>query len=220
MAGRTFFTALVLTGLATLPATAWDGATVLAASGDVQHDIWVAPSPTPGYCYWTSAAGVTAFHATEADGYGNMDCPHPWSAHADADSLAFAGSFPAISSYVTGGDYRVELSCTVDFTYEARLAARRDVAGNLSGDEHTATVIRPDGGVIPLLTAGAGPDTARVTVPPGVYEIRLRVYAYESAIPIGHLAGYDGRIAVTWEDAGTVPAAAVTWGAVKSRFAR
>jgi hypothetical protein len=221
MAGRTCCFVLVLMGLATPHAAACDGAEVLAAHGDVAHHIWAAPSPTPGYCYWTSAAGVTAFHATEADGYGNMDCPHPWLAHADADSLAFAGSFPAINSpYVTGGDYRVDLSRTLDLARATRLTARREVTGDLATDEHTATVIWPDGTVMPLLAAAAGPDTAQVVVPAGIYEIQLHVFAYEHPVPLGDLVGYAGRVVVTWVDAGTIPAAVTTWGGAKARFVR
>ena len=221
MTRRTFLPALVLLFLTSPPAVAWDGAEVLGAIEDVEHDIWGAPSPTPGFCYWTNTSDVSAFHATEADGYGNMDCPHPWLAHADADSLALAGSFPAIEAlYVTGGDYRVDLGCTLDLARRARLAARREVTGDLSADEHTVTVIGTDGTVMPLLATSAGPDTAAVVVPPGVYEIHLHVYAYQHAVPVGRLSGYTGRVAVAWNDDETVPAEATSWGAAQSRFAR
>ncbi len=160
MTRQTAIFALALVGMAALPALAWDGATILQAQGELTHDIWLAATPTPGFCYWNSDAGAAGFHATEADGYGNMDCPHPWLMHCDADSLAFSGSYPEIdSANVTGADYGATLACTVEFAVQTRLTALREVAGLLSSDVHTATLTWPDGTVLPLLTEA--PDRTR-----------------------------------------------------------
>lgn len=221
MTRRTLVLALALLTLASTPAPAWDGATIQQAQGDLTHDIWVAATPTPGFCYWNSTDGATGFHATEADGYGNMDCPHPWLMHCDADSLAFIGSYPEIDlSYVIGADYGATLACTVAFADRTRLTALREVTGALASDVHTVTLTWPDGTVQPLLAEGAGTDQAEVVVPPGVYAVAADVYAYEAAVPIGHVAGYAGRVVVAWEDAGPVPLETTSWSRVKSLYRR
>jgi hypothetical protein len=92
---------LLILALAT---PAMGGVEVLDSTGLVERDIYGAPSPVPGHCYWEKDENAGPdFHATEADGYGNDGCPYPWLAHCDGDSLVYHGTWPLIEGlYLLG----------------------------------------------------------------------------------------------------------------------
>ena len=206
--------------LAACPALGGDPS-VSAVSGLVRHEITAAPSPTPGYCYWDSSPGATAFHATAADGYGNMDCIHPWMVHAGPDSLVFDGAYPAIASeFVLGAQYRVILEASLTFEQPTRVVAVRAVSGDLSQDEHSASLQEADGTVVPLLAAGSGPDGIELVVPAGAYVLRVQVLSSANAWADGlpGLGEYHGRVALIWEAAQDVGEDESAWDAVKAMY--
>lgn len=201
-------------------ANAWEAVHVEEAQGQLRHHVNVSPSPKPGYCYWESEIPVVAFHATEADGYGNMDCPHPWLARCDTDSLSFHGSYPDIeSSFVTGADFQASLFCTVILAEETRLSARRQVVGDLFVDEHSLTVTMPDGAIVTILEPGSGTDQAEMVLDPGSYTVSIYVYAYQiPQEPGAGLLACSSGVSLQWEDPGSVEVQPVTWGALKAVF--
>ena len=52
-------------------------------------------------------------------------------------------------------------------------------------------------------------------VPPGVYDLAVRVFAYGY-----EQYTYGGRVCVSWEGTGSVPVEDMSWSAVKSLFRR
>lgn len=205
------------------PALAWDGVQVLEAEGQVRQHLWVAPSPTPGYCYWDRAeTSGPAFSATNADGYGNMDCPDPWLVHCDGDSLVFKGVWPLIDeSYVTGSEYVVDLACEVSLTAAARLVAGCTVdAVELDVNEHTLSVTGSGGATEVILDAAAGTCEAVLVFQPGTYRIVLHVRAYEHKSNDEVVAPYFGRVFLRWEDPETVTVEPISWGSFKAVYRR
>lgn len=192
---------------------------VLDSSGLVEREVWGAPSPTPGYCYWEKDENAgPEFHATEADGDGNDGCPYPWLAHCDGDSLVYHGTWPLIEGeYLLGADYRATLTCTVNLTEPTRLDANRTVSGNLDVDGHALSIIFPDGTLVNLLPAGTGPDQAALELQPGLYHVTLEVEVAQGG-PVGTpVDPYDGRVRLVWEDPG-VPVSTTSWSLVKAMF--
>jgi len=56
---------IVLTGAA-LPVAAWDGVEVTDSAGLLRQEVFAAPSPSPGYCYWDKDEPADpSFHATD-----------------------------------------------------------------------------------------------------------------------------------------------------------
>jgi hypothetical protein len=202
-----------------VPASAWDGVEVVVSTGLLRQEVFGAPSPTPGYCYWDKdpIAGPT-FHATETDGYGNNECPYPWMVHCDNDSLAYRGIWPLIDAeYVLSSAYRVELTCSVNVTTATRLIASRSVVGNLDDDEHSLSVFFPDGAEVPLLAPGSGPDQEQMDLEPGTYQVVLIVDAYQGT-PVGTpIDPYAGSVLLQWEDPG-VAVTTTSWSSLKAVF--
>jgi hypothetical protein len=209
--------ALMITAL---PAIAWEGVEVLAAEGDLQQHVFAAPSPIPGYCYWEHAETAgPVFHATNADGYGNMGCLYPWLVHCDADSLVFRGGWPLIEgTFLTGAEFIVDLSCSVNITADTRLSAGRTVVGDLDTDEHTLTVVFPDGSILPVLPSGSGPDQANLILQPGAYLVTLHVHAYQHVITGENITPYAGHVLLKWEDPGSVAVEPVSWSSLKTLY--
>jgi len=211
---------LLILILAAAPATVLACANLLESTADLKHHVNGAPSPIPGYCYWESdpAAGPT-FTATQLDGYGNMDCPHPWRVHCDADSLVFQGAWPVIDTeYVLGADYQANLTCRLRVTSDIKLTATRSVSGRLDQDTHTAEILFPDGTTVKLLTDGIGDDTADLLLPPGVYGLTLYVYAHQTRAPDPVVSPYAGRVVLQWDATGELAAEAVDWNSLKMSF--
>jgi hypothetical protein len=211
--------AILLTLLLALPAPAWDGVQVVDSAGLLRQEVFGAPSPTPGFCYWDKdPTSGPDFHATETDGYGNNDCTFPWLVHCDRDSLAYRGFWPLIDhEFVLSSAYRVELTCEVEISASTRLSASRTVAGNLDDDIHTLTLEYPDGAEVILLAPGSGPDLVELDLEPGGYLVSLVVDAYQGT-PVGTpIDPYEGRVLLKWEDP-TVDAAPTSWGSVKAVF--
>jgi hypothetical protein len=207
---------------AVLPATALESVEVLEADGRLWQHLWVAPSPTPGTCYWELAeGGGPVFHATNADGDGTLECSDPWIVHCDSDSLVFRGVWPFIdATYVTGSEYLVDLSCSVNITADTRVSAGRTVVGNLDTDEHTLTITYPDGSILPVLPSGSGPDQAQVILQPGVYLVTLQVSAYQHKVGDEIIEPYLGHVLLRWEDPGSVAVEPVSWSSLKALFER
>ncbi|MCP4570770.1 MAG: hypothetical protein GY838_00300 [bacterium] len=218
------FTLLVLACLlAAAPAVAWNGVQVYEAEGDLQQHYWVAPTPTPGYCYWdhpTSAGPV--FTASHGDGSGNMGCPDPWFVHCDGDSLVFRGAWPMIDDpQVTGIEYAVDLICAVDVAAATRIRAVCTVtAGPLDTAEHSLTITHPDGTNEVLLEGGVGDCRLTRTLPPGDHLVRLRVRAYEHKSYDEVVDAYAGALSLYWEDPATVAVEPVSWSSLKAAFRR
>ena len=105
---------ILLTLLLVPPASAWEGVQVTHSSGLVRQEVYAAPSPTPGFCYWDKDPSTgPEFHATEADGYGN-NCTFPWMVHCDRDSLVYRGSWPFLDfEFILSSAFVVELACEV-----------------------------------------------------------------------------------------------------------
>ena len=208
--------------VAAQPAAALESVEVLEADGGLNQHVWISPSPTPGYCYWELAeTDGPFFHATNADGYGNMDCPDPWLVHCDSDSLVFRGAWPYIDDiYVRGSEYLADLSCSVNITANTRLSAGRTVTGNLDTDEHTLTITYPDGSILPVLPSGSGPDQAQLILQPGVYLVTLHISAYQSKSYSGNIDPYLGHVLLKWENPGSVPVEPVSWSSLKASFVR
>lgn len=208
-----------LTAMA-LPVAAWDGVEVLDSTGALRQEVFAAPSPTPGYCYWDKDefAGPV-FHATNPDGYGNADCTYPWLVHCDGDSLAYRGSWPLIDAlYVLSSAYRVELTCSIDIILPTRLSASRTVTGNLDVDEHAVIIGFAGGAEVLLLEAGSGPDQNQLDLEPGTYQITLIVDAYQ-ATPSGVVIDpYEGQVLIKIEDPNQVAVEALSWSSLKAAF--
>ncbi len=206
--------------IAVLPAAAWDGVEVVDSSGSLRKEIYAAPTPTPGYCYWDKDEfGGPAYHATNADGYGNTGCPSPWLVHCDNDSLVFWGTWPLIDGlYVLSSSYNVALSCSVEISVDTRLSASRAVVGNLDIDEHTLTIGFPDGAEVQLLAPGSGPDQAQLDLPPGNYRITLTVSALQSKTTQTEIDPYEGQVLLKWEDPAGVAVEPLSWSSLKAGF--
>ena len=204
----------------TCPAFAWHGVEMLDSTGMLRQEIFAAPSPTPGYCYWDKDefAGPD-FHATNPDGYGNYDCTYPWLVHCDSDSLVFRGSWPLIEGlYILSSAYRVELTCSIDIILPTRLSASRTVAGNLDIDEHALTVVLAGGAEVLLLAPGSGPDQNQLDLEVGTYQIILTVEAYQ-ATPSGvAIDPYEGQVLLKMEDPDQVAVEALSWSSLKAVF--
>jgi len=215
------FLLLVFALIATaLPAAAWDGVDVLDSAGLLRQEVYAAPTPTPGYCYWDKDefAGPI-FNATNADGYGNAGCSYPWLVHCDADSLVYRGSWPLIDDlYVLNSTYRVELTCSVEVTAPTRLSASRAVTGNLEIDEHALTIVFPGGTEVLLLAAGSGPDEAQLDLQPGNYQVSLTVEAFQSTTSQTVIDPYEGHVLLKWEDPASVAVEALSWSSFKAKF--
>lgn len=195
------------------------GVEVLDSTGLVERDIYAAPSPVPGHCYWEKDENAGPdFHATEADGYGNDGCPYPWLAHCDGDSLVYHGTWPLIEGlYLLGIGYRATLTCSVNLTEPTRLDADRTVSGNLGVDDHALSIMYPDGSVVDLLSPGASPDQISLDLEPGLYHVTLEVEAGQGG-PVGTpIDPYDGWVRLIWEDPG-VPVSTTSWSSVKAMF--
>lgn len=189
---------------------------VLDSTGLVQREVWGAPSPVPAFCYWEKDKNAGPdFHATEADGYSNDGCIYPWLAHCDGDSLVYHGTWPLIENqYLLGADFRATLTCSVNLTEPTRLDADRTVSGNFDVDDHTLSIIYPDGAVVDLLLPGSGPDQIAVDLQPGLYHVTLEVEASQHG-PVGTpVDPYDGQVRLIWEDPG-VPVSTTSWSSVK-----
>ena len=187
----------------------------------MNHNIWVSSSPTPGYCYWDNEVPTPYFHATNADGYGNMECPHFWLAHCDSDSMTFHGTWPVIDSpYVTGAEYYVDLSCSVEITSETLLAASRTGEGALDTDQHTLVVEYADGTDEILLEDGTGPDQHQLILLPGTYVIHLHVHAYKHKTFSQNLYPYSGYVSLKLEEPGHVAVQPITWDSLKAAYSR
>jgi len=207
--------------LAVLPAAARAGVEMVEADGLLRREVYAAPSPTPGFCYWDKAESTDpVFHATNADGYGNIDCLDPWLVHCDSDSLVFRGEWPYMNFiYLTRTSYVVSLSCSVDITAETGLTAGRGVTGDLDIDEHTLTIDYPDGTSLPILQPGSGPDHAQLVLQPGSYRITLQVHALQSKISGGgFISPYAGHVLLKWENPGGVAVKSVSWSSLKAAF--
>ena len=208
-----------LTAMA-LPAFAWHGVEVLDSTGMLRQEVFAAPSPTPGYCYWDKDEfSSPVFHATNPDGYGNSDCTYPWLAHCDSDSLVYRGSWPLIEGlYVLSSAYRVELTCSIDITLPTRLSVSRTVAGNLDIDEHALTIVFPGGAEVQLLAPGSGPDQNQLDLEVGTYQIILTVEAYQ-ATPSGVVIDpYEGQVLIKIEDPNQVAVEALSWSSLKAAY--
>ncbi len=216
-----FLILLAMTTMLCTTASAWDEPLVNTGEGSVQQHMWVVSSPTPGYCYWDSdSISDPVFHATNADGYGNMECPDAWLVHCDNDSLVFQGSWPFIDSYfVSGAEYIVDLTCSVMLNTETRMSAGRLInSGDLDTDEHSITITYPDGSVVQVLDADPGPDQAQLDLPPGEYLVTLHVSAYQHKSPGEVIDPYAGNVWLRWEDPGVVAVTPVGWNSVKAYF--
>ena len=199
-------------------AHAADGAQVVAASGDLKNWVQSQVSPTPGFCEWTAPVGLTSFSATSPDGNGTNGCPFPWAVHCDDDSLSYNASFPKFEAdFLASVSYEAALACRVTFTRETVVVADRSASGELATDEHTVTLVYPNGAEVPLLTAGSGPNQGRAFVKPGTYEIRLLAHALEDAQG-GEVLGYKGRVAVVWRENVTVGTEPMAWGQLKATY--
>ncbi len=208
-----------LTAMA-LPAAAWDGVEVLDSTGMLRQEVFAAPSPTPGYCYWDKGEfAVPIFHATNPDGYGNYDCTYPWLVHCDGDSLVYRGSWPLIEGlYILSSAYRVELTCSINIILPTRISASRTVAGNLDIDEHTLIIGFPGGAEVWLLEAGSGPDQNQLDLEPGTYQITLMVDAYQATPSTVAIDPYEGQVLVKIEDPDQVAVDALSWSSLKALF--
>lgn len=220
-----FQTILVLCCLlvVALPAIAWEGIEIYEAEGSVIHQLFGAASPTPWGHSWTSPEPAgTGFSATEADGSGGINPPHPWSAYCGSDSMYFRGAWPLMESVFTrSAEYIVSLSCTVGISEDTRLSASRVITSNfLTDNEHTITAVKLNGAIIEVLGDEASPDQNQVVLPPGVYEIRLDVHvsAYRFSDAVIH--PYDGLISLAWEDPASVAVEPLNWGSLKALFRR
>jgi hypothetical protein len=203
----------------TLSAPARGDIELLASQGSMEFEIWAAPSPVPGFCYWTLPADAgPAYHATNADGNGNSDCVDPWLAHCDTDSLVYHGTWPALEGpFLLGTDFRALLSCTVVLDEPKRLAADRVISGDLEVDEHIVIFQSGGGDPVVLLGAPTEPDQAALDLPSGTYNVDIVVEASAGG-PIGTpITAYDGRVRVIWEDS-QVPAATTSWSKVKALY--
>jgi len=220
MPRRFLYLSVIALLFATQPSTALESVEVLDADGRLWQHLWVAPSPTPGTCYWELAeSGGPVFHATNADGEGTLECSDPWLVHCDSDSLVFRGVWPFIDmTYVTGSEYLVDLSCSVNITADTRLSAGRTVIGNLDTDEHMLTITYPDGSILPVLPSGPGPDQAQLILQPGSYLVTVHVSAYQHKIGEENIDPYLGHVLLKWEDPGSVAVEPVSWSSFKASF--
>jgi len=210
---------IALTGAA-LPVAAWDGVEVTDSAGLLRQEVFAAPSPSPGYCYWDKdePAGPS-FHATDVDGYGNTGCADPWMVHCDNDSLVYQGTWPLIDGlYVISSAYRVELTCTVDVTVATLLTASRAVTGNLDIDDHALTIVFPDGTEVLLLEPGSGPDQVQLELDPGSYQVSLTVEAFQSKTTQTVIDPYESHVVLKWEDPDSVDVEHTSWGSLKAVF--
>ncbi len=208
-----------LTAIA-LPAAAWDGVEVLDSTGMLRQEVFGAPSPTPGYCYWDKDefAGPV-FHATNPDGFGNNECTYPWLVHCDGDSLVYRGSWPLIDVLnVLSSAYRVELTCSIDILLPTRLSASRTGAGNLDVDEHALIIVFPGGDEVLLLAPGSGPDQNQLDLEPGTYLITLTVDAYQATPSTVAIDPYEGQVLLKMEDPEQVAVEASSWSSLKAVF--
>ena len=215
-----FFLLIFVMTFMICPASAWEGVEVLDSTGMLRQEVFGAPSPTPGYCYWDKDefAGPV-FHATNPDGYGNFECTYPWLVHCDGDSLAYRGSWPLIDAlYVLSSAYRVELTCSIEIILPTRLTASRTVTGDLDIDEHAVVIGFPGGAEVWLLEAGSGPDQNQMDLEPGTYQITLTVDAFQatpSGVPIDP---YEGQVLITIEDPDQVAVEALSWSSLKAAY--
>ena len=77
-----------------------------------------------------------------------------------------------------------------------------------------------DGSILPILTAGSGPDQAQLILQPGVYLVTLRISAYQSKSYSGNIDPYLGHVLLKWEDPGSVAVEPVSWSSLKASFVR
>lgn len=205
--------------LSTSAALAVEGVEINLAQGQVRHHIQADPSPVPGYCYWESEPSTTAFHVTEADGYGNMDCPHEWLAHCDSDSLVFHGTWPLMeTTYVRTANYQVDLTCDVTISDYTLVKAQRIIEGNLTTSIHTLIVEYADGTEEILLDETGGLDQTQTLLLPGHYTIHLQVHAQLHLVFSGLITPYDGHVRLTFEDPGPVAVQPTAWDSLKSLY--
>lgn len=202
-----------------LSAPAWGAVEVLDSAGRVEREVWGAPSPTPGYCYWEKDENAGPdFHATEADGYGNDGCPYPWLAHCDGDSLVFHGTWPLIEGeFLLGAEFRATLTCSVNLTEVTSLTIDRAVSGNLDINEHGLSMVFPDETELSLPPVGPDPEHITLELEPGVYRFTISVEV-EQYGPVGTpVDPYDGFVRVIWEDSG-VPVTTTSWSSFKALY--
>jgi hypothetical protein len=211
---------LVLALALPLSAMAWDGVEVQESNGELRLHFFADPSPTPGFCYWENdPVSGPHFEADNEDGYGNIDCPHPWAAHCDGDSLVYRGSWPYYDElYLRSAEYQVTLSCKVTVLEETRLSASRSVVGVLDSDIHTLTLVYRDGTSLPILAAGEGPDEVQIILKPGTYSVILQVIAQQATHNKRILDPYEGSVVLKWEDPAGVAVEPTSWGAIKAIF--
>ncbi len=205
------------------PALAWDGLEILEVEGGLQHHVFTSPSPIPGYCYWDYALATEPFSpVTNADGYGNMDCLHPWQISCDSDSMVFRAEWPLIdSTSVMGIEYIVDFSFSVDVSAQTQVVASREiVASDLDTDIHSLTIEYPDGSLAPVLPAGSGPDLFQLTLEPGIYQVTLRIQAYQHRTTGEVITPYNGQVVLVWQDPEVVAVETRSWGSVKACFVR
>jgi hypothetical protein len=202
-------------------AAVWDGVQIMEASGHVKHHLWGAPTPIPSYCYWELEIPINHFHATNTDGYGNMECPHFWLAHCDSDSLAFHGTWPVMDSpLLRSAEYLVNLSCSFTITSETLLSAHRTIDADLDTDLHTLVVGFSDGSEEILLGPDSGPDQAQILLLPGNYMAQLQVNANQNKIYSEDLPPYSGWVSLKWGEPGPVDTRPDTWDSIKAVYRR
>jgi hypothetical protein len=201
-------------------AAAWDGITVLSITAGVDFELYVDASPTP-YCwhYWDwhveGYHDLPTLHQTfDTD---ETPCTSTWLIHADADSLAWHGSWPAIdpdSDVWNDLHDGAELDCRVYFSAPVRLLARRAVTGALIANGHTVHVVPLVGDPLVMLEEDGGPDEAELELQPGTYDLVLHILAHERGT---HYA-YDGAVHLTWEPQGGSPVQPTSWSTIKALY--
>ena len=192
-----------------------------SADGHLRREIYGAPSPVPGYCYWDSPGDALTFHATNDDGYGNMDCLEPWLVHCDGDSLVFRGQWPFLDhEYLIGSGYYVDLSCSVTLDAEMQLTASRSVTGVLVANLHTLVVEFADGSDLVLLDVDSGQDHAFILLPPGTYQLHMHIEAYKHTTYGYPIEPYEGEVVARWSDPDPVAVQPVTWSSLKALYRR
>jgi len=201
------------------PAAALGGVEILETEGHLRQEVYYAPTPVPDWCYWDRGPSPASFHAVNADGNGSSGCQIPWLVHCDADSLAFAGHWPANDAvYVHSSLYEITLECRVRLDTDMKLHANRTVdSGELLFDQHTLTVDLPDGGTVAVLGDSTMIDTAELLLPPGEYDLRLYVYAMQLSYG-GEIDPYDGQVRMWWSEFEPVETVPTSWGRIKALY--
>ena len=204
------------------PAAAIESVSTLEVVGSLHHHVNVTTSPLPGYCSWEYGPSAgPLLSVTNIDGYGNMECPHPWFVNCDSDGLVVQVGWPLIESNIVFGiDYSADLTFTVEITEPVLLTAIREVAGDLDIDEHTLSIEYSDGTFVSIFAIGTGPDQFELDLLPGVYSIRSRVYAHENRDTGEVIDPYDGRIALMWNYPQVLETASGSWCSLKASFKR